>query len=146
MARQYQLAIASVAAATGAAYMTIHTGSTNRIKLREVTIQLNAATASSFALGRPGNTPVATTSTLGLALDPNDPASGTNVDTAWSTAPTTPSNFFTRNAFPATAGLGAQWVWSADAPLLVSASSWIVLWNFGGGTASVQQVTWKWEE
>lgn len=79
MAGGYSNGFQSVAAATGAAYCTLHTGSGIRCRIQEIGIFVNAATASSVGLIRPSNTPVATTSQLGAAEDPADPASTVNI-------------------------------------------------------------------
>jgi len=142
----YSLSTLTVAAATGAAYQTIHTPAGTRGFLRELGISVNAATASSVGLGRPANTPTATTSVLGLAHDVADAASAINVDTAWSTAPTAPTQFLRRVVFPATAGVGLIWAFPPGQEIIMGLSSWLVLWNFGGATGSILSTYWTWEE
>ena len=142
----YSVGQATVAAATGAAYATIHTGSSYKARIVEIGLACNAATASSVGLIRASNTPVASTSVLGQAEDPSDPASTVNFDTAWSTAPTIGSNYLRRFGLPATIGAGIIWTWSPDKPLVLPVSSWLVLWNFGASTASVLQAYVKWLE
>jgi hypothetical protein len=142
----YSLGLATVAPATGAPYMSIHTGANYRAQIVEIGLACNAATASSIGLIRPSNTPVATTSTLGLAENPADPASTVNMDTAWSTVPTIGTSFLRRFGLPATVGAGVIWTWSQDKPLVIPVSSWLILWNFGGSTASVLQSYIKWLE
>lgn len=136
--------VISVAAATAASYCTIRGATAQRVKIVEIGISVNAATASSIGLGHPGNTPVATTSVLCQALQPGDVASICNIDTAWSTAPTAPSQFLRRIVLPATAGAGWVWTWPTDSPLeldsAAGANQWLVLWNFGGATASALSV------
>ncbi len=146
MAKYYEVGVRGIAAATGAAYATLHTGAGQRAKIREIGIALSAATLSSIGLGRPANTPVATTSALGQALDPNDVAATVNADTVWSTAPTAPSVFVRRFVLPAVAGAGLIWTFPADAPLVLNVSSWLVLWNFGASTAAAPDLYVKWEE
>ena len=142
----YEVAVRTPAAASAAAYATIHTPAGAKARIREIGAFTSAATLSPIGLGRPANTPVATTSVLGQALDPLLGASLNNVDTAWSTAPTAPTQFFKRIALPATAAVGVIWAWSAEAPLIVPVSAWVVLWNFGGSTAAALDVYIKWEE
>lgn len=142
----YTVGAATVAPATGAPYATIHTGSSYRAQIVEIGVACNAATASSLGLIRASNTPVATTSLLGQAENPADPASTVNFDTAWSTAPTIGSNYLRRFGLPATVGAGVIWTWSPDKPLVIPISSWLVLWNFGGSTASILQAYVKWLE
>lgn len=142
----YSVGIRSAAAASGATYATLHTGASYRARIREISFFLSAATASSIGLIRPSNTPVASTSTLGQAVDPGDPASTINVDSAWSTAPTIGSNYLERYDFPATAGVGGIIVYPPERPLVVAVSSWLVFWNFGGGTGAALDLNVKWEE
>jgi hypothetical protein len=146
MAR-YEAGFVTPAAAAGAAYATIHTAASQRARIREIGLFCNAATASSIQLIRPANTPVATTSVLGQALDPGDPASVTNCDTAWSTAPTISANVPLRKiTLPATIGAGVIWSWLPDQPLVINVSSWLVLWNFGAGAGSVLNGYIAWDE
>ena len=140
----YSLGIQSVAAAAGAPYATLHTGA-GRIRISEIEIFVNAATASSVGLARPTNSPVATTSTLGQAQDPADVASLVNLDTAWSTAPTV-SLFHRRVTIPAVIGNGIIWTFPDPRPFYVPANSYIVLWNFGASTGSILNTTVVWDE
>jgi hypothetical protein len=143
----YSVGFASVAAASGAAYSTIHTGSSYVARITEIGVACNAATASMIGLGVPGNTPVATTSLLGQAEQTGvDPASTVNVDTAWSTAPTVPAAFIRKFGLPATIGAGLIWTWPPDRPLLLPKSSWLCLWNFGASAGSVLNGYIKWLE
>jgi len=142
----YEVSVITPAAASAAAYMTLHTGASLRCKLRELGVIVNAATASSLGLGRPANTPVASTSVLGQACDAADPAATVNMDSAWSTAPTAPTNFFRRFNAGAVIGNGVIWTWPADAPLVLNVSSWLVLWNFGASAGSACSVYAKWDE
>lgn len=146
MAQSYTQGFATVAAGAAAAYATFHTASTHRMRLRELGLFVNAATASSVGLIRPSNSPVATTSVLGLAQDPADPAATINVDTAWSTAPTVGTVYLRKALIPATIGNGIIWTWPPDAPLIVAVSSYLVLWNFGAGAGSVLNGYATWEE
>lgn len=142
----YSVGQATVAAASGAAYATIHTGSSYKARIAEIGVACNAATASSIGLIRAANTPIATTSVLGQAEDPSDPASTVNFDTAWSTAPTIGSNYLRRFGLPATIGAGLIWTWAPDKPLVLPVSSWLVLWNFGASAGSILQAYVKWLE
>lgn len=144
----YSMAVRSPAAAAGAAYVTLHTAATERARIREISIFTSAATLSSVGLIRPNNTPVATTSSLGQALDPADAASTVNIDTAWSTAPTIAATplYHERSAIPAVSGAGLIWTWPPDAPLVVAVSSWIVIWNFGGSAGAACDIRFKWDE
>lgn len=137
----YEQGVASVAAATVASYQTIHANA-QAARLREYGAFCNAATASPFLLGRPANTPVATTSVLFNAVDPDtDAVSVTNMDSAWSTAPTTPTVIFRRVALPATIAAGIVFVWNPGEEIVLSktagSNAWLVVWNYSGSTGSV---------
>ncbi len=142
----YSLGFASVAAAAGAPYATLHTGANYRAQILELAVFCNAATASSIGLIRPSNSPVATTSVLGLAENTADPASTVNIDTAWSTVPTIGTSFLRKITLPATIGAGMLFQFPADKPLIVPVSSFLVLWNFGVGAGSVLNGYVKWME
>lgn len=142
----YTLGFSSAAAAAGAAYATIHTPAGVRARILEIGLACNAATASPVGLIRASNTPVATTSQIGQAEDPADGASVTNVDTTWSTAPTIGTLFLRKFGLPATIGAGVIWGWPDGAPLVIAASSWLVLWNFGASAGSVLNGYIKWRE
>lgn len=146
MAATYSLGIASIAAAAGATYFTLHTGALIRARIREVGLFVNAATASSIGIIRPANTPIGTTSVLGLPNDPADPASTVNLDTAWAVTPPTVGTAYLRKAvIPATIGNGIIWTFQPDA-LVVNVSSYLVFWNFGAGAGSVLNGYVTWEE
>lgn len=144
----YETGVRTPAAAAGAAFATLHTGASLRARIRELHIFSTAATAASIGLIRPSNAPVASTSVLGLAQDPAEPASTVNVDTAWSTAPTIGSNFLRRIDFPASIGSGVIWTWpdGQSNGLLVAVSSYLVLWNFGASAGPILDVVLVWEE
>lgn len=147
----YEVGIASVAAATGAAYQTAHAAATDTAYLREYGAFCNAATASPFSIGRPANTPVASTSVLGKAVNLDaDPVSVTNVDSAWSTAPTTPTTIYRLASLPATIAAGIVFVWNPGEEIVMAktagSSQWITIWNFSGSTGSVLNTYWKWTE
>jgi len=147
----YEVGVASVAAATVAAYSDLHGATTVSAKIREFGAFCNAATASPFLLGRPGNTPVATTNALGNAVNPDSGvASAVNSGTAWSTAPTTPTVIYRRAALPATIAAGIVFVWNPGEEIVLSktagATQWLIVWNYSGSTGSVLNTYWKWDE
>ncbi len=142
----YAQGFASVAAAAGAAYATIHTAAGARARIREIGLFCNAATASSVQLVRAA-TGTASTSVLGQAEDPADAASVTNIDTAWSVAPTISTNVpLRRVVIPAVIGAGVIWTWPIERPLVIAVSSMLVIWNFGAGAGSVLNGYAVWEE
>jgi hypothetical protein len=146
MASIYTIGARTPAAAAGAAYATIHNTSTDVLYVREIGIFLSAATATSVGLIRPSNTPVATTSQLGQAHDTARPAGTGNIDTAWSTAPTIGTLYLRRITLPATVGAGVIWAFPPDMPLILNASQWLVLWNFGGSAGAACDVYATWDE
>ena len=146
MSDTYSVGIQSVAAVSGAAFATMHTGANIRARIREIGLFVNAATASSIGLIRPSNGPVATTSFLGQAEDAAAPASTVNLDNAWSTAPTIGALFLRRITLPATIGNGVVWTWNPGEELIVPVSSYLVFWNFGAATGSVLNMYVKWIE
>lgn len=142
----YTVSGTTPAAASGAAYATFHTVASRRAYLREVRIFVTAATASSVGLIRPSNTPVASTSIVPVAYDTNDAAATALLDTAWSTAPTIGANVFLRKSNLANVQ-GAYDVWTFQPQTLPMAqSTFLVLWNYGGGTGAALDVTFVYEE
>ena len=144
--RFYEVGVKGIAAASGATYATIHTGANNNIALRELGIFVSAATATVIGLIRPSNSPVATTSTLGQAQDPAVAASNTNMDTAWSTAPTVGSAYLRQSELPATIGAGLIWTWWNGDGLIIPVSSYLVIWNPGASAGAAPYIYAVWEE
>ena len=146
MGRTFEAAARGIAAAAGATYATIGCGANARARLREIGFFSSAATAASVGLGRPANTPVASTTILGQTRDPADAvASLVSIGTAWSTAPTAPSVFFRRAVLPNVIGAGVIWQWSGEG-LIIPASGFLVLWNFGAAAGPAPDVYAVWEE
>jgi hypothetical protein len=143
---KYSLDLNTVAAANAAAYCSFHTSASIPCRLTYIMVTLNASTASAVRLGIPANTPVATTSANGEKTDRNIAASGSTVDTAWSTAPTAPTQFIEGGSFPASAGSGVIWQWDEASGLYLAPSQWLCLWNNGGSTASILSATFRWIE
>jgi hypothetical protein len=146
MASIYTVGVRTPAAAAGATYATIHNAATDVLYIREIGLFLSAATATSCGLIRASNTPVASTSAVGQAMDTARPAGTGNVDTAWSTAPTIGSIYLRRITLPATIGAGIIWTFPPDMPLILNASQWVVLWNFGGSAGAACDVYVTWDE
>ncbi len=147
----YEQGFATVAAATGAAYATIKGDATRDTEVDELGFFCNAATASSVSIARPANTPVDTSTTLVNAVNPDVAVAGvTRTASTWSTAPTVPTVTFRRITLPATIGAGYVAVWAPGFGIALSknvgSTNWIVLWNFGAGTASVLNAYLRVEE
>lgn len=140
----YEVTATTAAAAASAAYATLHTGASVPAKIWEIGFWTNAGTASAVSLVRASNTPVATTSNLGQKLDAASPASTVNLDTAWSTAPTTATPYLRSVSLPATAGSGVIWVFQR--PLILAVSTWLVFWNFGAGAGAACSLYCSWSE
>lgn len=134
------------AAATAAGYATLHTGANRRGFVRQIVCTATAATYSPVGLGIPANTPTATTSILGQALDAADAAATINIDTAWSTAPTAPTVLMQKRDIPAVAGAGIVFDFPADHMLTMAKSTWLVLWNYSGSTGAALDVSVLFDE
>lgn len=128
---RYSLAIDTVAATTAHAFGTIHTGANLVASIVEMGFFTHTNPVNTFnpRLGIPANTPVATTSTLGLAEDPSKPVSTVNMDTAWSTAPTAPAAFYRGFVQATGGGTGTGIIWTFPNGLIIPVSSWLCLWN-----------------
>lgn len=114
----------------------IKASSTNSPKLMEYGLNLGAATASTYGLGRPGNDgSVAQTSpVLFQAENPADPAAQTGSAVAWGTAPTVPTIFLRRCYLPATIGAGI--IWTFPRGLTLPVSKGVVNWNIAASSAN----------
>ena len=87
----YSLSLNTTVTTTGAAAMDCKAAATNTPNIMEVGLSLGAATASTYGLGRAGNTPTQTAPVLLQAEDPSKPAALTGCAVAWSVAPTVPA-------------------------------------------------------
>jgi hypothetical protein len=143
----YEVAVATPAAAAGAAYCDIRTAAGARAEIREIGAVCNAATASAIGLIRPATVGTATTTTAGQPEDPADTAATAVIGTAWSSAPTIGTIYLRRFGTAAQIGAGIVWSWwAARRGLIIPISSSVILWNYGGGAGSVLQVWAVWEE
>ncbi len=108
----------------------------NSPKLMEFAINLGAATASRYGLGRPANDgSVAQTSPVAsLAENPADPAGNTTSAVAWTTAPTVPAVFLRQIWLPATIGAGV--IWTFPRGLTLPVNKGVVLWNITANSAN----------
>jgi hypothetical protein len=123
-------------ATSAAPSFDIKSASTNSPKLMEYGINLGAATASTYGLGRPGNDgSVAQTSAVLLqAENPSDPTAQTGTAVAWGTAPTVPAIFLRRCYLPATIGAGI--IWTFPRGLTLPVSKGVVNWNIAASAAN----------
>lgn len=130
----YSLSLNSTVGTTAAAAMDLKAASTNTPSIMEIGLNLGAATASTYGLGRSSNVPTQTAPVLVQAEDPSKPAGLSGCAVAWSVAPTVPAQFLRRIALPATVGAGVIWTFPRGLVLAVSAS--MLLWNLATNAAS----------
>ena len=130
----YSLSLNTTVTTTGAAAMDIRASAANSPRIMEVGLNLLTATASTYGLGRSGNTPTQTSPVLVQAENPADPAGLTGCAVAWSVAPTVPTQFFRRVSLPATAGAGV--IWTFPRGLILAAAGTMLLWNLATNSAS----------
>jgi hypothetical protein len=146
----YQVAITSVAAASGAPYTQFRGSSTRVSRVREIKISAQSSTLSAVGLARQltANLGTASATSVGIALaNDGDPAALGSLDTAWSSAPSTvPVNYLEHDTVNNVPGNGVLWTWSADAPLIVPVSAGLIFWNWGGGGGSALNVKIKFDE
>jgi hypothetical protein len=136
----YRIGFVTPAAAASAAYAAIRAPSRG-MKLMEIGLSNNAATASNISLFRnTAATYAASTSTSAGQADNPSMAAGTGlVDTAWTTAPTvTAASRLLRYTLPATIGAGLIWTFPEGIFILTATpTSHIVIWNEGAAAGSV---------
>jgi hypothetical protein len=117
-------------------------GGTRPISILEIGTFNNAATASTFALGRPGNTPAggtATTATKPSHLPTGGVvSSGGVILSGWSTAPTAPAagNTLRQIGLPNLVAAGVVWTWNVGELMVgTGRADSVVLWNLAAGSA-----------
>jgi hypothetical protein len=136
---RYSLGVVTSAPLTLAPFAAIR-ATARTLRIREIQIVQTQATESKVGLvvpkGSPAPVPVATTFQAPVAIDPQDIAATSLVDTAWSTAPTIPDApvaFQKLADLAAVIGNGATWTFPE--PLVVPIGKMIALFNFGGASA-----------
>ena len=147
----YELGMLTTGVTNANAALEIVAGSAKPMSILEMGIYLNAATATTLTLGRPGNTPTGgtpQTATLPITLGSQLGASvGGIVLSGWGTAPTVPAagNSMRMLSLPAAIGNGVTWNWE-EGEMVVSPtrSSGLVLWNVV--TNSALRFSLKWSE
>lgn len=119
---------------SAASAFALITTSTDRCAVLEWGVFMGAATASTYALGRPAANGVTPTSPVTmLAEDPANPAGTVQSALAWGTSPTNPTENFRRWASPATIGTGV--IWTFPRGLILAVSSNLVLQNLAANGA-----------
>lgn len=131
----YSLATNTTVTTTAAPAYDAKASSINQPRVMEFGINLGAATASTYGIGRSANTPTQTGAVTVLAENYNDPAGQTTTAVAWTTAPTVPTNFFRRISLPATTGCGIIWTFPRGIILQSSGPSF-TLWNLATNSSS----------
>jgi hypothetical protein len=131
----YSLSLNTTVTTTAAAAWDVKASATNEPAVMEIGVNLGAATASTYGLGRSGNTPTQTSPVLLQAEDVDRPAAVTGCAVAWSVAPTVPAQFLRRVSLPATIGSGIIWTFPRGLILGAAAAS-LVLWNLATNSAS----------
>lgn len=131
----FSLSLNTTVTTTGAACGDLRASASNSPKVMEVGINLAAATASTYALGRSGNTPTQTSPVLVQAENGADPAGNSGSAVAWSVAPTVPAQFFRRIGLPATIGTGV--IWTFPRGLTIAAAGTLLIWNLATNSASM---------
>lgn len=146
----YELSVATSATGAGAPSLEI-AAITKPASILELELANSAATAASFTLGRPGNTPTTGTqqaATLPINRTPSGQASTTVLIVAgWGTAPTVPAagHSHRRIGLAASIGNGYLGVWALNEMIIdPTRSGSLVLWNVSA--VGVMNVRVKWEE
>lgn len=116
--------------------MDFRGGSSDVPRLMEYAINLGAATASTYGLGRSANSPVQTgTSNLQAESTADATNSQTTQAVTWSSAPTVPAVFFRRGFLPGTVGAGLIFTFPRGL-FIASAAATLVNWNIAASSAS----------
>jgi hypothetical protein len=131
-------------------YFQVKTAAADRVHIREIGVFITAAptTAPSLVLARSTALGTSSTTVLGQALDPGDPAATATFDSAWSSAPTftTTGPFLRTIGMPVTAGSGIIWTFAYGECRVVPVSSGLCIANLNAsGTTTgtfVCYVTW----
>lgn len=146
---KYEIGVLTTTATSGSTAVEFVAGSGRPMHILEMGIFLNAGTATTLVLGRPGNTPAGGTvqtgtlpTTLGTSLGASV---GGIILSGQSTAPTVPAagNSFRMITLGATIGNGIVWNWE-EGEMMVSPtrSSGLILWNLALNSALRFYVKW----
>lgn len=146
---QYEVGFQSAAAAASGWYFDL--SPTNDVRLLELHLMANAATATAVQLFR--------TTAIGTRTTPTTPTGAQcsldqvaqnptlSFATAWSVNPTNAGNALRRFQIAASIGAGIIWTWYGPAGgLRIPASGSVAVFNPGAATGSVINVTAVWEE
>jgi len=142
----YSIGLITSAPLSDSPFLLIHTGA-NRVRLKQIEISLATAVASSVGLVRPITTGTVTpTPSVGQPYQTQDVASLTAFETAWSVAPTKAGSpvYLKRASIGGVVGNGV--VWTFPEPVIIEATSGLLLWNFGGGAGAQLNVNALYDE
>lgn len=137
----YSLGVSKAAPATATCIAMIRPASSNDVSVREIGVFNSTAVASSVGLIRSLTSGTPSTSALVQSDIPGLTAGGTNIDTAWSVAPTIGSNYYRKIVLPATIGAGIIWTFEPrDIIVRNGATTQVCLWNFSGSTGAALEL------
>lgn len=147
----YRVAVRSATATTGANMTQLRAAASERLRLRSILIVpvTTVATGMVIAIGRPSAHGNPTTTVLGQAVNPGDPAgtgTATTVFAGGGNAPTQGTIFLYRIIVPAALGQGVYLEMDDDAPIVIPASGSILMHAILGAASAACDVTWTWEE
>lgn len=137
----YTIGASKAAPTTGTAIAMIRPASTDDVAVREIGVFNSTAVASSVGLVRNATTGTPNASALFQAQDPGRPAGLTNLDTGWSAAATIAAVYLRKIVLPASIGAGIIWTFGPNELFAKNgATTQLLLWNFGAGTAAALEV------
>lgn len=120
---------ATTVTTTGAPAMDFRAATGNFPRIMEMAIVMAVATASTYAIARSTNSPTQTSTSVMLAEDAGNAATGvTTQAVTWSTAATVGTVFYRRAVLPATIGAGIVYTWPRGLGIAPAAAT-IVVWN-----------------
>jgi len=113
------------------------------IWLRRLTYTLAAATASTFAIGRPAAKGVTPTTPVAFLVHGSSDVLLATIALAWATPPTAPTQFYRQYQHPATQGHNLSDVDPGGdlMSLYIPANASLVLWNLAVNSAVYANVT-----
>lgn len=126
--------------------MLWNTGTTTRLRLREVGFVNTAATNSKVGIKRTTVRGTNTATLLGTPIDNNDPAASGTVDYTYSADPTVAGNYIRRGAIANVIGAGMQWSWWNGPGLVIPVSVGLAFVVPTAAAGGAQEAWLVWEE
>jgi hypothetical protein len=134
-------------------YFQLKTGTTARARLREIvwTITTAPTTAPTFLIARSTAVGTSSTTVVGTAADPAEPASSCTLDSAWSAAPTFTTTGPFLFALTLAVTIGGVFYWTSGdemADIIVPVSGGLCFaWAAGSGaTLGAHTLQLSWDE